>query len=188
MVQRAVERATARSGTPAALRHPRQCCGPADCCSPPSARLVLQLHVPLPRIPLITSPLLLAPPTLSTCLQHVLFLDGSPKEGTIGFESAAMRHIAAAVLESRPHQARVELARTLLEWQKASAAAAELSSRSRSIWGWLGDAVGLNISKAAVADARVESLAAKIERLRPLVPLSPGIKSEAPALMEGSGD
>ena len=51
-------------------------------------------------------------------------MDGSPKEGTIDFESTAVRLIAAAVLDSETHKARMELARTLLEWQAATTALA----------------------------------------------------------------
>ncbi len=120
--------------------------------------------------------------------QHVLFLDGSPKEGTIGFESAAMRHIAAAVLESEPHKARMELARTLLEWQEAMSAATDASQQTRSLWGWLGDAGGLSISEAARARARAKKLQARVKQLRPLVPLMPDSESEAPARVKGASD
>ena len=68
-------------------------------------------------------------------------MDGSPKEGTIDFESTAVRHITAAVLDSGMHKARMELARTLLEWQAANAALATAKDAEASAENVLASAI-----------------------------------------------
>lgn len=109
-----------------------------------------------------------------------------PHTSKVVFESDAVRTVVVGVLESPPHKARVELAQTLLEWQEACTAAAALASKPRSIWGWLGDAAGFAVSKAAVADARVESLAGRIKQLRLLL-LDTADSSGTPTAAAGSG-
>ena len=130
-------------------------------------------------------------------------MDGSPKEGTIDFESTAVCHIAAAVLDSDMHKARMELARTLLEWQAATTALAVAERAEASAetvlasaradwqvetrWFWSYPSAETEARKAAASKDRdvatktrkdaAATLAAKlarIEELRKVVPAAGG--------------
>lgn len=95
---------------------------------------------------------------------HILFLDGSPKAGTIAYESNAVRDIASNILSSTAHAQRMELARTLLEWQEAASNAKAVAEEPHPIWGWLG--VGEWANEAAATRTRVKKLEASIKKLR----------------------
>lgn len=116
--------------------------------------------------PLLTRPTIPVHPHAPYHLQHILFLDGSPKAGTIAYESDAIRDIASNILSSDAHLQRMELAHALLEWQEASSNVKARAEEPRSIWGWVGDSAGFAASDVATARKRVWDLEARIKTLR----------------------
>lgn len=98
--------------------------------------------------------------------KHLVFYNLETKD--VEFESEAVKQVIRGMLDSEPHQAQLQLARAVLEWQK-------VSQVPRSIWGVIGDALGLRASQGAAARARVEQAAAALEQLARLRPL--GVKA-----------
>lgn len=99
--------------------------------------------------------------------QHLVFYNPATKG--VQFESTALRQVVIGVLDSAPHKARIDLARTLLQWQQASAIASECWKRPRSAWGFIADAAwgGAEFcSEAQGASLRVAEVAATIQQLR----------------------
>jgi len=99
-------------------------------------------------------------------LQHILFLDTSKGRPTIGYESLAVRNVAAALLNDPQHVVRVELTRALLELQRTQGWVDVLARQPFSMWAWLADATGLRVSDAAAAASHVRLLRDKASELR----------------------
>lgn len=70
--------------------------------------------------------------------RHLVFYNLETKK--VEFESEAVKQVVLGVLKSEPHKARLELARTLLEWQTATAALATAKDSKASAEGALASA------------------------------------------------